>query len=537
MLTEFQVLSFFWDNGGKIVRLLRLPNARRACLETAQTKHTPTSDLTRGYLICLTGTVLWSTTAIFIRWLTVTYDLPALVLAFWRDLTLALTLGLVFLVFNRARLKLPPGQLRFMLVYGLVLSLFNSLWTISVVLNGAAVSTVLAYSSAGFTAVLGWRLFGERLGPLKILAVTLSLLGCAFVSGAFDPAAWQLNPLGVITGLLSGLAFAAYSLMGKEASHRSINPWTVLLYAFGFAAIFLLSYNWLAPWLPQGVASRDLFWLGNAYQGWLVLILLAVGPTVGGYGLYTVSLNYLPASVANIIATLEPVFTAALAFVLLDERFTVPQWIGSFLIVGGVIVLRLEERLSAAPTQAPPPVSQATSQSSQATAQGSQATAEGSTRRVRYQGAILQDGHVLLIRHQEHASGRDYWLLPGGSRLDCESEEACVRREMKEETNLEVAVRQLLLDERFKSDHGSHHHKTYLCAPISGQASPGYEPEIEASQVYAIAEVRWFDLRAEDSWGDKILGDRITYTVMRKLRLALGYAGEHAEAGESPILS
>ena len=72
--------------------------------------------------------------------------------------------------------------MRFMLVYGLILSLFNSLWTISVAMNGAAVSTVLAYSSAGFTAVLGWRLFGERLGPVKILAVTLSLLGCVFVS-------------------------------------------------------------------------------------------------------------------------------------------------------------------------------------------------------------------------------------------------------------------------------------------------------------------------------------------------------------------
>ena len=100
-------------------------------------------------------------------------------------------------------------------------------------------------------------------------------------------------------------------------------------------SIFLLGYNWMAPLLPQGVASTDLFWLGDAYAGWLVLILLAVGPTIGGYGLYTVSLNYLPASVANIIATLEPVMTAAQAFILLGERFTAPQWIGSALIVAG----------------------------------------------------------------------------------------------------------------------------------------------------------------------------------------------------------
>ena len=65
--------------------------------------------LTRGYLICITGTVLWSSTAIFIRYLTETYAIPALVLAFWRDLTLALTLGLFFLIFRRVRLVLPAA--------------------------------------------------------------------------------------------------------------------------------------------------------------------------------------------------------------------------------------------------------------------------------------------------------------------------------------------------------------------------------------------------------------------------------------------
>jgi drug/metabolite transporter (DMT)-like permease len=330
-------------HSGKIERTCHKPDHGDLSLNQALQKTNTLSGLSRGYLICIIATILWSSTAIFIRYLTVNYQMPPLVLAFWRDLFLAAVLGTAFAIFSPIRLHLKRRDWKFIFFYGLVLSLFNSSWTISVALNGAAVSTVLAYSSAAFTAVFGWWLFGEKLGGLKITAVALSLLGCLFVSGAYDISAWQLNPVGVITGLASGIWFAGYSLMGKAASERSINPWTTLVYTFGIAALFIFIYNQLGRWLPAGVASTDLFWLGSAVVGWLVLFILAVGPTVGGYGLYTVSLTYLPASVANIIATLEPVMTAILAFILLGERFTPPQWVGSVLIISGVIVLRLSQ--------------------------------------------------------------------------------------------------------------------------------------------------------------------------------------------------
>jgi drug/metabolite transporter (DMT)-like permease len=77
-----------------------------------------------------------------------------------------------------------------------------------------------------------------------------------------------------------------------------------------------------------------------------LLVLLAVVPTVGGYGLYTVSLTHLPASTASLIVTLEPVMTAALAFVFLGERLTVLQTLGGGLILTGVVLLRLSDRVA-----------------------------------------------------------------------------------------------------------------------------------------------------------------------------------------------
>lgn len=301
------------------------------------------SRLSKGYLIALVGTFIWSTTAIFIRYLTVRYDMPPFVLAFWRDFLLALSMGVFFALFMRQRFALPAGSWKFMLYYGLVLSIFNSLWTISVRFNGAAVSTVLAYSSTAFTAILARLFFKERLDWVKILAVSASITGCVFVSGAHNPAAWHLNPLGIITGLLSGIGFGVYSLMGKASAQRGINSWTALFYSFGIASIFILIYTQMPLTFVETDGQPSLFWLRDAWFGWGLLFVLAIGPTLGGYGLYTLSMTILPASVANLIATLEPSLTALQSYILLAERFTAAQIAGSVLIIGSVVFIRIME--------------------------------------------------------------------------------------------------------------------------------------------------------------------------------------------------
>ena len=66
--------------------------------------------------------------------------------------------------------------------------------------------------------------------------------------------------------------------------------------------------------------------------------------------------------------------------------------------------------------------------------------------------------------------------------------------------------------------------KTYLCISISGEAQPGYEPEPEAASHYAIVEVKWVDLRDENTWGKKITSDHLTFPLLKKIQaqLALG---------------
>jgi drug/metabolite transporter (DMT)-like permease len=302
-------------------------------------------SIKQGFIIALVSAIVLSFTGIIIRFLSENYAMPALILAFWRDFFVVLCLLPIFTLFNSQLFKVKRENYPYLVLFGFVLAIFNIFWTLTVTLMGAAVATVLVYSSAGFTALLGHWILGEELGFLKAFAVILSLIGCVFVSGATNPIAWQTNPLGIVTGLLSGLLYAVYSLMGRRATQKNINPWTTLFYTFLFAMVFLLVIN-LAPLnnLP-GTAQTvtNLFFLRNEWMAWLLLLLLACGPTLIGFGMYNISLGKLPSSTANLILTLEPVFTIITAYLLLGERLTQFEIIGSTLILLALILLRIHQ--------------------------------------------------------------------------------------------------------------------------------------------------------------------------------------------------
>jgi drug/metabolite transporter (DMT)-like permease len=308
------------------------------------------AHLNRGYALGLIGIAFWSTTAIFISYLLKNYPLQPLTLAFWRDLFVVGALTIVLAIFRRSALRIDPRQRKFLVLYGFSLTLMNISWTLSVALNGAAVSTVMVYASPGLTAIAARFFFKERLSLIRVLAFLGALLGAFFVARANDLAQWSLNAGGIVSGMLAAFGFAFYSLMGKAVSRRHINSWTATLSAFSVATIFLLPATLITSAIGQATnpigdtAQYSLLSLGTQWSGWLILLILAAGPTLGGFGFYTASLGYLPAGTANLLATLEPVLTTMLAYLLLNETLSPVQLIGAGLIVLSVISLRLEER-------------------------------------------------------------------------------------------------------------------------------------------------------------------------------------------------
>lgn len=152
-------------------------------------------------------------------------------------------------------------------------------------------------------------------------------------------------------------------------------------------------------------------------------------------------------------------------------------------------------------------------------------------RRTRYQGAIIKDHHILLLKQRIYSTSRIVWLFPGGQIEQGETEEECVVREMREETNLNVRVVSLLVDEPYTTEDPAHNvlknYKTYYCEPLSGEVKPGiepeYNPEIHTMGAPDILETKWFDLRSEANWDSELVSDPIIYVPLQQLRNKLGY--------------
>ncbi|CAI0728831.1 DMT family transporter [Serratia grimesii] len=302
----------------------------------------------QGYVIAIISAMLLAFTAIIIRVLTEYYHLPTFVLAFWRAALVALVLLPVLLLFKPEWAHLQRSQVPFYACYGLLLAVFNSLWTLSVALNGASVATILTYCSVGFTVFLGWMMYSERLSLRQLVVIVVSLGGCFLVSNGDSMGNSHFSLLGLLVGMLSGIGYTLYTLGGRVATERHYPVWNTILYVFGFSAIYQWVFNAALTLYPLAAfhdMTGSLWFLsqgvqGIEWRGWLLLLTLAAGPTLLGFGLYNISLKTLPLAVANLILSLELVFTAVIAYFLLGENMNQLQLLGSALVMGGVLMLK-----------------------------------------------------------------------------------------------------------------------------------------------------------------------------------------------------
>ncbi len=280
-----------------------------------------------GTLAVLLAAACWATSALFVKLILAGQEVSALALAFWRDLSTFLVLLIGLRLLRPGWLRVKRDDLLWLAGLGASIGTFHIFWNLAVFLNGAAVATVQQAAMPAVVAIAAWLIWREPLTVRKILAIILTFVGTVLVSGVNVLGEVDLTLFGLLVGLGLPIFYAAWNLFVKKVG-ADYNPFTTLTYGFGFAALVLLPIQFFTP-QPRGVPPSTLFYFAG-------LIGIA---TIGGFSVYTFALGRLQASIASILAMVEIPIVGVYAYLLLRERMAVDQILGSFLVIGGVLML------------------------------------------------------------------------------------------------------------------------------------------------------------------------------------------------------
>ena len=284
----------------------------------------------RGYALILLAAALWATLGVIYHFLALNAALPPLTIAGLRAALGGLLLFFGLLVVRPSALRVERRSLGTLVLYGLLgIAAFYAVYVQAILMVGMAVAAVLLYTAPAWVAVIAWRFLGERLTRVHLVALGLTLVGCALVAEVYRASALRVNGLGITFGLLSGFTYGLWSVFNKVGTRRA-NPWTFQCYGMLIGAAALLVWQPMPKLLPLVQNPQVAPWL----------LLLALGPTVGASVAYAAGVRHVPVSVASLIATLEPPLAAALAYVVLGETLEPGQLAGGALILWAVWLLR-----------------------------------------------------------------------------------------------------------------------------------------------------------------------------------------------------
>lgn len=277
--------------------------------------------------------VLWGLIAIFIKGLSAG-GFSSLEISSVRLIGATVMFGIFILITDRNKLKIRPRDIWMFIGTGIVsVMLFNILSFYTMIQAGASISTVLLYSSPVFVMLMSAIFFKEKVTLNKILALILTVLGCALVSGVFGGTG-KLTLLVCLTGLGSGFFYALYSIFGRVALSRYDSA-TVSFWTFACGAVASLFIT-------------DFRHVGNLLSAKPVLLIHCVGiviiSTILPYLLYTAGLVSIEPGKAAILVTIEPVVGSLLGICVYHEPLNWGKTLGICLVIAAIVLLNIKPR-------------------------------------------------------------------------------------------------------------------------------------------------------------------------------------------------
>ncbi len=274
----------------------------------------------------------WGVIGLFSRPLTAA-GLSAWQVTFVRSSVTLLGMGITLLIKDRSLFRVRLRDCWVFMGTGLVsIIFFNVCYFTTVQMTTLAAASILLYTAPCFVMLMSAVFFKEPITARKLTALALSFGGCVQVSGLGTSGG--ITPLGLLTGIGSGLGYATYSIFGKAAL-KKYHSFTVIFYTF------VVSTVCLAPFVHVGQAIRII--AGGPATPWLALGLGVVS-TLMPYVCYTTGLENVEAGRASVLAFAEPMVAALAGTLVFHERLRAQNAAGIGLIFIAIVLLSVPAR-------------------------------------------------------------------------------------------------------------------------------------------------------------------------------------------------
>lgn len=249
--------------------------------------------------------------------------------------------ALAFLVWGTGR-TVPTITLAFLglvTIAGVAQIVATSLMIHSFSLRNFTVGTVYSKTETVFVALFATYIAGEPLAFGSWIGIFVCLGGVAILSvrGKLSDIRGVLADLthkGAVYGILSGAVFAIAAGTIREASKLlpegdfMIRGITVLACMNTIQVVLMALY----------LARRDRPQLGKVWHNWRSSIWVGIFSVLGSAG-WALAVTLENAALVRAVGQIELVFTFISSRLVLKERPSLGEWIGSILVVGGVVLI------------------------------------------------------------------------------------------------------------------------------------------------------------------------------------------------------
>ena len=283
-----------------------------------------------GYVYILVGTTLWGVSSVVAKFL-FNIGLPPAELVLIRLTIATLALLLILLFFDRKRIMISLKDLPYFFILGFVGIAgmqFTYYYAISKIHVGPAI--LLQYIQPVWVSIYAFLFQREPLSKGKIVSLLLAVIGCYFVVGGYQFDLLRLNKVGIMSGVASSLFFTFYALYGEKGL-KKYDPWTLILYGFGFGGLLY----WIL------ISPMKFITGGYSLKMWIAFLYIAIFATLIPFGFYFKGIERVRATRASITATWEPLIAGFAAYIVLGEVLYPLQVLGGIGVIAAVFLLQI----------------------------------------------------------------------------------------------------------------------------------------------------------------------------------------------------